>query len=901
MAPKRNPQFRRRREENEKPYVEETMPLKDIPTWFELGWDGHPKPVDDPDTAFEVRLKRRDIEFGDIGFSTYLEFPDGMNSNKFRGFLDGIEGDNKKMNNSDGKSISIDNINDLNGIWTVAVFGVIGCGKNKSDKEFVFNRWRVKTSGFNTTKSMNCFTKTLRSIVPEMPERAGPRSLVTLKEARDYIASKGYNVKIYTKYDKHFEADNLLLHENHFYRIDKVQNSKRDGRVPQFEKPRKSQKLLRDERAYLFFDIETIVDETKPFIYTDAGIKKTGHVLTARQLAFYYCKGETTREQDWNQVSYYGYDCIDRFLEFLREHKDTHFNIYSHNGSRFDNYFVMAKVGDLSTRKIVLMGSQIYQFRYFNHTFKDTARLMPQSLDTLCKCFKTEVAKKTSIESLGMGSYELCALSDEMLENNEELMDAYMDYCICDVIALKQVFFKYKETITKLSEGRVDVSEVNTIGKIASKMLEPEKDIFEGLKLFINDDKDKEKFVRRSVCGGVSYSRTEMEGKAYRTDKAVCGVDINSQYPAAMVLGLFPRGESRWTDNLKEIHDYPNGFMEVSDIEFNSENPKVQPIPYLNGNSYGWWYKGSKSPHVGTQVVPIGFFLYYIKPKSYTFHRALISDCSVKGEVAYGKKVDKIYDMKCLHDNYKNNGDTRYNEALRTCCKLILNSYYGKQVEGFDKRKNIVWTTGTGSKKMGVESYDEERCNKVNNMIHVGAIILSKSKQLLFEYMKCMPDEAIPFAIETDGFYFENQYYPQFKENVADRNEMMDDIGDMMHLDSTDLGGLKLEKVTIEGQFSYTIGKKCYFLPTKTEYGDDNAVMKAKTPELLNRMSDMRMSSIPVFEYDNGVYKFVIHPDHYERMYNGERINYSWNKLCRDLPTLSIVQVTQTRTRGFVA
>jgi hypothetical protein len=63
----------------------------------------------------------------------------------------------------------------------------------------------------------------------------------------------------------------------------------------------------------------------------------------------------------------------------------------------------------------------------------------------------------------------------------------------------------------------------------------------------------------------------------------------------------------------------------------------------------------------------------------------------------------------------------------------------------------------------------------------------------------------------------------------------------------------------------------------------------------------MKLSGIPIYEYENGLYKQLVDASTYERAYHGETIVFQWNKLARVRESLQIAEVRQTRARGFMS
>jgi len=696
------------------------------------------------------------------------------------------------------------------------------------------------------------------------------------------------------------ERHDLFLYEGHYRVIESV----RLKSLPEpSEKARATPENINTQeykkaRSLLFYDIETVINYDKPFQYKDEGVMKTGHPLKARLLAYNY----TVDGVQWYTGYYYGYDCVERFLMFLRNSPD-HFHVYAHNGARFDHYFVVSGMGDLPNRKIRLRGKDIVKVLYYGHSFKDTAKLLPFPLKRLCEDFKPEVEKISRFDHLGVSSYELCTLSDDKMTG--DYLEAYIAYCVADTIALRMIYMKFRETVFDIDE-RTDILDTSTIGTLAVELLKPAQRKAIRLAKFIDNDQVKNRFVRRAIVGGISYSRANRERRPYSTTESITGVDINSQYPASLIIGRYPCGQSRWCyDREEALSQSSFGFVEISNLVF--KNPSaIQIVPTSEGSSRQWW---NKEGRIEEKVVLDLDFLDYLDLESFQFHRGLITNQVMNGREAYKPRLMRLYKIKMEQDDLKAQKFPEYNCALRTVVKTVLASFYGKQIEDYGKYSTICWNSEGNKKTIFGNSYSMVKEDKINNMAAVGAIILSVSKVMLNEYMKMLADPNDVFLIETDGYYYPSRYHDQHAEaidnhevnwNMANRGQYVG-LSAMLRF-GTKLGNLKVEKQTPEGSRSYTIGKKCYFLPNCGEYGDDDEIFDdpGSHKGCQARCADMRMSGIPIYNYCDGRYRFVVSPKHYQEMLEGKQIDYSWNKLRRDLERLEVQQVEQSRVRGYV-
>jgi hypothetical protein len=167
-----------------------------------------------------------------------------------------------------------------------------------------------------------------------------------------------------------------------------------------------------------------------------------------------------------------------------------------------------------------------------------------------------------------------------------------------------------------------------------------------------------------------------------------------------------------------------------------------------------------------------------------------------------------------MQDEYKKKKDPRYNAALRATIKLYLNSLTGKLVENPSLHFSMKIQEEESSHILnGVAVKKSHNSEKINDWVTAGVMVYSYSKRLLFEYIRCLPnDSSDVIHIETDGIYFSTRHLDAFQKKLDNYS------GDYPCKMGDDLGNLKIEKTTKEGQVAYFLGKKFYCITINDDY-----------------------------------------------------------------------------------
>tara|TARA_B110000285_G_scaffold204042_1_gene240682 strand:- start:355 stop:1689 length:1335 start_codon:yes stop_codon:yes gene_type:complete len=389
-------------------------------------------------------------------------------------------------------------------------------------------------------------------------------------------------------------------------------------------------------------------------------------------------------------------------------------------------------------------------------------------------------------------------------------------------------------------------------------------------------DYKKYEFLCKFKRGGISHCN--QPGKH---ETGTTGVDIASQYSASLIYASIPTGKSEW------IYTYDktkHGFYLLKNLVFDSYELKPVALS-IKGLSLNWATNDIDQLYVDSYMLEYLILNYGLR--SFDVVEGLVSNTEVLADKIFGKYVNTFYEEKKLQDAYKSSKDERYNEALRTTIKLYLNSLTGKLVENpavhfslkFDSEETNRVLNGQGVTR----NYNDD---KINDWIVAGVMVYSYSKRLLFEYIKCLPNNSDDVIhIETDGIYFSTEKLPAFTENLKNYK------GDYPCKFGEDLGNLKIEKSTAKGQVSYFLGKKFYNITLNDNYltkprdeGDDNIYRVKGIPQ-----KTIAKDGSPIYLVDTKLY---------EEVYSGKAIMKSFQTLKKNLFSneTSISTFTMTRT-----
>ena len=558
---------------------------------------------------------------------------------------------------------------------------------------------------------------------------------------------------------------------------------------------------------------------------------------------------------------------------------------------------------------------------------------MTDSLKNLSKSFKVSDGKITKFNLNGteLTSEQLCFYKHyltfnqflDLQDSDKEYWDLYEKYCLYDCIALFQIWGKFTICVNSLIEKinpyllqKCPLMSSTTIGSHSKKIIvginkygdkvnkyKRDLEIFTGINYVkVNDiwskeiDYDKYNFLCNFKRGGISHCNKQ--GKHM---SGITGVDIASQYPASLIYSMIPTGKSYWIDQYNETK---HGFYYIENLVFNSY--KLKPVALgIKNESLNWGTNDMKELYVDSYMLKYIIDNYGLI--SFDVVKGLVSNTEIESKKIFGKYIGTFYDEKKQQDKYKSEGSELYNEALRSTIKLYLNSLTGKLVEnpaihfstkfadnplflnmGEEGLKKYEEFGGKGfvSQLNGLKLYKDKKEHKINDWLVAGIMVYSYSKRLLFEYIKCLPNNSDDVIhIETDGIYFSTRNLESFTENLKNYK------GDYPCMFGDDLGNLKIEKTTQEGQVAYFLGKKFYCITMNNDYNNKPRDDKDKN---IYRIKGFPQKTINA----DGSDKYLVDVSLYEDAYNGKDITRSFQTLKKSLfcERTRITAYTMTRT-----
>lgn len=708
-----------------------------------------------------------------------------------------------------------------------------GCNKHAAgDKKF-------KTSFYNfklynpQSMSNNCFFKCLEFII------GSKINITKVRKEFDLVTNCEIGIDEAYKIFQHYQKDIIIIDEDYNEELDEDQqyffiHNNHYYVVQSWEEIiRKERKT---KRGLMTFDFET--RKTSNYHLIVASNTKS-YILKDSLCCVYYKPYKTTNMLEKIIVTNEKTSAR-QFLDFLNKEAESNrtYNVVAHNGGKFDFYFIIFVMTEqeIKDADMQMRGTTIISLNYRGNLFKDSCCFLTDSLANLSNSFKIEHGKLVKMELHGeeISSSQLCFYKpnlsfDEFLElksKDEEYWKLYVKYCMYDCIALYEIWQKFGECINSLIEKidpyllkKCPLMSSSTIGSHSKKILveinkfngklsfdrqdlqrfvglhEIADTTAEGTKMVERWDMDKYDFLCNFKRGGISHCH-----QAGKHNSGITGVDIASQYPASLIYSFIPTGKSRW------IQDYDKsvyGFYHLRNVVFENSY-SLKPVASLNMNKTLNWATNSME-----ELFVDSYMLKYIIEnfglKSFNIVRGLVSNKHIPAKKIFGKYINTFYKEKQHQDKLKDNNDALYNAALRTTIKLYLNSLTGKLVENPSVHFSLKANENGKISLNGVGVSKEFHDDKVNDWITCGIMVYSYSKRLLFEYIKCLPNNSDDVIhIETDGIYFSTRHLEAFTDNLKNYE------GEYPCKFGENLGNLKIEKTTHEGQVAYFLGKKFY-------------------------------------------------------------------------------------------
>ena len=400
---------------------------------------------------------------------------------------------------------------------------------------------------------------------------------------------------------------------------------------------------------------------------------------------------------------------------------------------------------------------------------------------------------------------------------------------------------------------------------------------------FMNDD-EKYDFIKNFKRGGISHSNQmgfHQEG--------VCGFDIKSQYPTALMNMKIPVGQSEW---INHYDSSKHGFYHIHNICWSEDAKRFKPVANKKENGVLDW-SAEKFNDLYCDSYMIKYLLDNCGLVSFDVIKGLVSNEEMCGEKLFGTYVYTLYKEKALQDALKD-AKQEYNQPYREAIKLLLNSLTGKLVEDPSRYFKLHFAPETyydsielkdgklvgnwGQMKLDENNNNTKMINKVsalkedvekgmNYWLNAGVMVYSYSKRILWDYVNCLPNKADDVIhIETDGIYFGVPNREAFINNLKAKNDDMIKIGE-------ELGNVEEEVCTTEE--SFFIGKKDYMIG-EAKLNKDGSINYGK--------SKIRNKGIPKTTIDDEGSKIdLLDKQFYIDRYNGDAVSKTFKTIGKSL------------------
>ena len=511
----------------------------------------------------------------------------------------------------------------------------------------------------------------------------------------------------------------------------------------------------------------------------------------------------------------------------------------------------------------------------------------------------------------------------ELEQKEPEFWKEYVKYCEYDCESLYLVWEKFKAQIDTIIgkmgdwlKGKVSLNTCNTIGSLSKKLIdtingvknitEPTKEMeqirrkykngykwkfgvcvadykaevkalkesgnelrevvgitgkddFKKYCEFIGNDEVKYNFVKNFKRGGISHSNQQGFHK-----EGVCGFDIKSQYPTALMNMKIPVGTSRWVGNYE---DNSFGFYLINNIIWSDDVKSFKPVANKKENGVlDWATNNFKDLYCDSYMIK------YLQENcglvSFSVVNGLVSNEEMCGSKIFNTYVYTLYTEKAEQDALKDAGK-EFNQPYREAVKLLMNSLTGKLVEDPSRYFKLEFE----NEDKTAQSINNVNINKtdvnkgINYWLVAGVMVYSYSKRILWDYVNCLPNKSDDVIhIETDGIYFGLPNREAFIKNLEAKNDPMIKIGD-------ELGNVEEEVCSKEE--SFFIGKKDYMIG-EAKLNKDGTINYNK--------SKIRNKGIPKTTIDDEGNKIdLLDKQFYIDRYNGNSVNKTFKTIGKAL------------------
>lgn len=470
----------------------------------------------------------------------------------------------------------------------------------------------------------------------------------------------------------------ILKYNGHIGIITKISKFERRGKVQK----QRTINVKEENALEVFMDIESFTE--------------TVDVKNRRQIPYLICWSYNTTTKVFKSI---GKNCIKEFVDSLLELHTGYKEIimYAWYGSGYDFQHILPELKKRSSstkftikNNCIINGTINFDEINFSIKLKDPYLFLLTSLDKAAKAFKVlnkgsfphsiikdwddlnrilpnwvkvqrEIIEIKNDNKIGITIKTEEIHNYEKVINDKSILEKAIEYCEIDVIAMKEVWIKFK-TLIKLHLDLEITEYMFTLSQLSMALMES---MFEKYHKIYVPDKDDYMFLKDAIYGG----RVIAKNGIYNEE--IVYADVVSLYPSAMKLLQHSYGEPI---KVKTINDKRLGIYKVTLKHINDERPLnyQEFIPRrVNGRLTWKWFK----EHTGTYHT---YDLLIAKEEGYEIevHEGIEYTC--KGYI-FNKFIDKLYTLKEEHSNCECEEKPC---PIRMIAKIALNGGgYGKFVQ----------------------------------------------------------------------------------------------------------------------------------------------------------------------------------------------------------------------------
>lgn len=464
---------------------------------------------------------------------------------------------------------------------------------------------------------------------------------------------------------------------------------------------------------------------------------------------------------------FYGKNSLTKFVEYINKQENKIF--IAHNGSRFDNYFLINEMikQNIKPEKILCNNGAYMSFEFGTNKVIDSINFLSCSLGDAGKSFNIPPEFWKS---------EFNHNKIKTWEDTEKYKDEVIAYLDLDVLCLKKVWEKFS---TKIYDNfKIHTHDFITTSSMAYCIwVNSNKDM-----IYLPTEKELE-FIKRSTYGANVYP-VKRHFKSQEYEKVMNGelkyedvndylkiMDVVSLYPTSMT-NEFPVGKPRWT---KDINDTEK--MGIWEINFKPRKDLiVSQLPRkVNGGII-------HSLEDGTGVY-----------NSIDIDRA--KDAGYEIEYLNGLVWDST---SKVFANYVNNGFQLKNKAredndevMYAISKLLLNGLYGKTLQrpiyletkiltnykdaikfiNTHEEMNEIVILNENAVLYSGNIKQEKKQTAITKPTQLGSFVLGYSRSIMYNIQKSIDPsltQPVFYYTDTDCFHVHSKDLPKLDKFMGD-------------------------------------------------------------------------------------------------------------------------------------